>query len=764
MLVEEICALALAGVYASLVTRTGIPALRQDWGWPASAAQSDHFLVSAWTGWSTAGLGAPSAYPTGYLLSIPLTVCLRAVGPGAALFLFLLTVGIVVSFGALSIVRLRTHRLATSMGLMAFALFNPWVYTKTVAGHAIMVLAYGLTMFLVSALCAATLSWRKLALILIAAFAQLQFFVVALAITILQIRRSGTLRALLVAAIIALSTIVGVLANWNTLRAAPYTLAWQQNESVSPGRVLLLMGYFAGYAKPLAGWAEASCYLIIACAMLGLASAWCGAASDRRVSLVVLAAVITAATVATGTKGIIAQPYAYVVQRYPETALFRELYDLLGYVAIGYVTLASYAGRKRLLSALALCAGTAALGAWIAFPPTRFFVPSAALPVAHLVAPANTRFALYPAFQPLKFGGRGSGMDPDAHSRPGNVTPLNTYLIEYPAAVALTAYLRYGATTGLSGLSVSTIVTRAYLASNYGSLAAQLGGDFPRPGARAPARLKRIAYVPELSLLGTPQVAAIASTLGAGNVFFGDARHSGAIYTWRRLPRFWPVTAPNTHVSVRHGWVAAPFTFLAHLKAAQWLGGAATSSSDAVLRLPASRSLLVYVAGGSLRYRGRLVSRQTSGYRWVPVPHIPLALQCIGFCVVAGRASRLPSMPNNPPAHAYRAVPFKLLLPWLVVARVPPHARGALRYNVAYNRWWFAFLAGRRLQHLRLDETVNGWLVGGASRSKPLVVIEIVAALQALLELLGTLAVAWLLWACVSARIRTFHLPTQPQD
>jgi hypothetical protein len=66
-----------------------------------------------------------------------------------------------------------------------------------------------------------------------------------------------------------------------------------------------------------------------------------------------------------------------------------------------------------------------------------------------------------------------------------------------------------------------------------------------------------------------------------------------------------------------------------------------------------------------------------------------------------------------------------------------------LRYNVRYDAQWAAW-AGGWLPHVRLDAAVNGWIVRPSPASREVVLVEIVAVAQALLEI-----VAFAVWLAV---------------
>jgi hypothetical protein len=742
-------AVVLSALFAALIMTNGIPALRQDWVWPASSVQVHRFLVDTWSGWSVDGIGAAAPYPSSYLLAVPLYALLLIIGPTATLWVFLLCIGLTVTFGARAL--LSRAGAAGAHGIVAFALFNPWVYTEVVAGHVIMVLAYGATMFLLALLLSPKIRWKHVLAALVVIFGQLQFFLIGMVLTLLRMRDRDAAKAWLYGVLIFLPTIVGVIAAWRSLSATPYTLTWQQSQSIAPADAALLIGYFAGYTEHIKPFAQLSTGCAIAAALGGLWVVRNAVPRMWREAAIVALCAIAAALLAMGTKGPLAAPYAFAVERFPFTGLFRELFNLLGYVAIGYVALAAYGARTRFVAAAGALAGAAAILCWFIAPPATFFVPNAALPKLSFEAATNTRYALYPAFQPMTYDGRGFGLDPDAYVHAGNVTPVNTSVFQYPSSIALLRYQLTRSDKMLADLSVSAIASRPWLRSSDVSLRDQFGAGAP---AEQPSEaVRQIAYLPELSLADAPRVTAFAVDLGSNAVFFGDDGVAALART-SDIPHFSSFAVPNATIDAAKDWVDARLTFLAHPAAAQGFGGVATSSSR-VLRVSGNRSLLAY-ADGKLLVNGVEIASHSKTYQWTPLlPGGEVSLKCSGFCVIAGAAVAVPRLPETAMPPHFAPVNFTAIFPWLVTATLPPESDvKTLRYNVRYDRRWFAFADGLRVPHLELVHTFNGWLIQPAPRPRPLVLIESVAALQTLFELVGSCVVAALVIGAAVHRLR----------
>jgi len=62
-----------------------------------------------------------------------------------------------------------------------------------------------------------------------------------------------------------------------------------------------------------------------------------------------------------------------------------------------------------------------------------------------------------------------------------------------------------------------------------------------------------------------------------------------------------------------------------------------------------------------------------------------------------------------------------------------------LRYNVEYDSNWDAVASGEAMAHLRLDATINGWLLPNSRKAFVVYLIHEVALAQTLAEAVGVL-------------------------
>jgi hypothetical protein len=397
-----------------------------------------------------------------------------------------------------------------------------------------------------------------------------------------------------------------------------------------------------------------------------------------------------------------------------------------------------------MLSTLWLIASLTLIGAWVVQPPWLYWVPEQFVPQSAIPTTiANTRFAAIPAFQPLSFENRGSGIDPDLSPRPNNVTALNEFLPLYPVSTALARYLQDGSLRDMSALSVSYVVNRPWLHPDTRSLRGQLAltsAGLPDEARRAPPFVERIPNLPELTLSPLPRVGTLDTNIGAGNVFFGDARIArgpGVPADWANYSPVVPIVAPSRFADARQGWVDARLGFLSAPQLGQPFGGAMTLDSDALLAVHPDLDALVYVRGTLYSADGRKLTGST-GYRWIAIPTGVNAVRCSGLCVVALQGMP-PQLPSNPAGGPVTAVPFRQLTTWLASATIPPGPARLLRYNVAYEDLWIARSDGVELAHVRVDGIVNGWILPALDHRQNVVIIEIGALATACAELFAVL-------------------------
>jgi len=699
----------------------GVPALRHDWP-PVST--NVLLALASESGWNPIGIGSPNGYPSTFEI-VPLEAAFGALfGPYAEHIAIFSVTYLSIAFGAARLARtLGAGRLA-QISLATIALFNPWTYTELIAGHTFMLFSYGATFWIVAEAVALRPSPLRLALLAPLAAPQIQFLVIdALVYGWLGLRHRIA-RALGVMGLTLLPIVVGVPLTRSTLIGTPVTLAWEKGLSIAPIDAVQLRGYFTHYDALLAPVAAWSMPAFALAALAGLV-----VAIARRERYAAFLATVTTVPLAWsfGTKGPFGALFAWTVQHVPEAALFRELYDLIGFTAIGYVACTAVLAARLRAATIVTCAiAVAGIAGWFVAPPARWWVYRERIPTSPIVQAPHTRFALLPSTQPLQFGDVGSGVDPEVASHPHDVQPLNEQFPRYPIDAAIARYALNRDARSLAALGVTHVYARPWLHTD-DIVRSQFA--FPlreqrRSGASS-AAIERA--IPEMTLLPLPNVGTLAARLGAGDVFFGDAaRATGDVPAgWRRLERIEPIVAPARDVAAADGWVDARFAFTQRPDWAQAFGGALTTNATSTLDIPPARALLVWV-DGTLRDEHGTTVATTTAYRWVARPPAATELRCTGTCLVAA-AGAPPDAPLEPPEHPYRVIPFRLLAPWLAVVTLPPGPEGLLRYNVAYDDRWTAFDGAAGCGHVRVDATVNGWLMPARSSTASVIVVQIAA-------------------------------------
>ncbi len=743
-LLRRVVALALADawiwpvVFASfayaVATLSGVPMLRQDWGTSPFHTGWYNLIDDGFSGWAPAGIGSPQPYLVDYLICLPITVATVCLGGRATLFLLLLAIGGFCAFGARALAKDVGCNGVGSSAAALFAIFNPWAYTELVAGHVYMLLAYAASFWLFREVLLRRPRPIVLTVAALLTLQQLQFFIVStLLLGVVAVWRR-VWQPLAIAAVVWLPSVIGILAERKALDTIPFTLVWERDQSVRPLDALQLNGYFAKYADGFRGFFATPAFATFAVALVSLRE-------RRRVVVAVAVGTLAALLFSMGTFGPGAALFTTAIEHVRIVAVFRELFDVLGYVAIGYVILASIASARWQFLAWFWLATTILLcGGWFLGPPARFWVPAQTLPTTVVATDANTRFALMPAFQPLSFYDQGSGADPDARPWPGNVTPLNQYLSTYPANAAMASFLLRDDIRPLQALSVGVVVERPWLHTNAGAQRMQWALPVRNDVGAPQARRMTLRAAPELALVPMPAVGALDARLGNSGIFFADAAVANGPLVppaWKGYSPILRVTPPNDEVDARRGWVDARLAFAERPELAQSLGGALTTNQSALLPVNGALEALVLVDGTLRSSASRILTTTTHGYRWISLAPSVRAVTCSGLCVVAAQGSPPAGVPLEPPPHPEYGVAFHALTPWLLTATVSPGALGALRYNTAYDDNWVAFMGGVRLSHVRLDGTVNGWLLPTRSTPQRLVIVETTAAAQFGTEILA---------------------------
>jgi hypothetical protein len=725
-----IIALAAGCAFAGFLSFGGVPLLRHDWSWDPGPS----FFSNAWSsfgGWQTAGIGQPRPYPTDYLLVALDAIFVRVAGNWSGYFLHVWLTGIACAGGGIALARRFDKHWTTSLAAAVFATFNPWVYNEVVAGHLSLVLAYAATMLVAAEMSSENPSLYRLTAFVLLTMEQLQFFLPAgAALVVWTAMRRKSAIPLLVVAMCSLPIWIGVAFERGYLLETPYTTTWQNGASLDPVRALVLSGYFTHYAGALPWISGAAVWCVFA---LALGGAGVAIARSRRAAIAVVIAVVVWA-LATGTKGPLAAAYLWLVERVPESAVYRELYDVIAFLAVAYVCAAAALSSRAVATRwLWLACGAALFAGWIVAPPARFWVWSRDVPVATIDAARNTRFALMPPLQPLLFDGRGPGLDPDAVVNGGNVVPINTPQFGFPESTALVHYALTGDTRWLAALSVSQIVARPRFETSRDSLRMQLAVQ----PARAPARVAKnetLVAQPELSLRDLPGLAALPGAPWEDAVFFGDASTVAGPDVppeWRAAVPVRAIAPPSRALSARDGWVDVRSAFVALPDLAQGLGGTITTDPRAALAVRPGEFTLAHVRGRIVDGGGRRLADSTgSGYRWLP-PFGVSTIYCRGLCALVAQTVR-PVATRNPSASGgcHRDVTFRLPASWLAVADLAASPRCLLHYNVRFDPHWTAVLGGARLAHVAIDSTTNGWVVPAHQSAQRLVLIESVAALQ----------------------------------
>jgi len=750
----------LAIFFVLLVANRGVPALRHDWYWPRQPELVADMWAAATSGWRIDGLGGPNPYINDYIVALFAVPVGLLFGVRFAFLAFLFAIAIGVALSARKLALDAGGGQGVAVVAAGFGLFNPWAYTQIVAGHVFMVAAYAATMALLaealrqsprSNVCACAIGFTV---------PQLQFFFPALLVALGLVIARRMWLPITTWVVLGAPSLLGIALSSKDLESTPLTLAWERMQSIAPFKAMLLSGYFARYTDAFDKVAIWAMVLVIALSVAVLFA-------RPRVALVVVTAFVTAALmlVAMGLKGPLAGVLDFLITRLPALGLYRELYDLLGFVAIGYLILAVAATRGTRSPGYVFAAAVVLLMcSWVLSPPTRFWTDLFRLPNVNVSAEPNTRIAFLPIYQPLQFLGRYSGLDPDARARPEQAHVLNTATPSWPMDVALSSFALTGSTESLAALSVSEIAARPWYENDPRELGEQLALQPPAPLVR-PAKSFVMHIVPEseVALAPWPDAVSVANRIGANAVFFGDVaglQSDGLDGKWRVYTRPRPIAPPKTYTSAPDGWVDARLAFPVEPDLGQGFGGALTMSATASLPVDGGDDILVFVRGALLDASGRQVASNTRGYHWISLPVDAKSLYCRGLCVVALEGQVPHDLRENAPPGHVRPVAFERFEPWLFKVTLAPGPRAALRLNERYDDHWVAFSNPPAVAHVRLDGAVNAWLEPSRPNTETIWLIQWVALVQASIEV-G--AAGWLAFILVGVTVQMIRSAQQPQ-
>jgi hypothetical protein len=739
-LLTRAIAVAAGLVFAAFLAAKGIPTLRHDWAWPVDRAAIPSFVGASLQGWLSDGLGAPNPHPTTYLIALPLGAAMWLFGPLGALVLFAAVVGyLCMSTVTAAATHWRAGRMAAA-GLGLFALFNPWVYNEVVAGHLVMVLAYGgLIGLFAEMLRGRNASPVRLGLWIALVEAQLQFFLLGMLALVVFAFAARMWLPVIAGAFAGLPSLVGLVADRATLLRTPYGLEWQTNQSIQPEAFVGLGGYFAGYSDALGVAGAAAAWIVLALAVAGAV-----AARRTKAARFAIAAAALISAIVLGVHGPLAAPYAWAVRNVPESGVFRELYDLAGVTAGLVIVLAcAAAARVKAFAYVALAAGAVAPVTWLLHPPSDFWIGSSAYPHPVVATPPYTRVALMPAFQPMGLrGDGGDGADPDAYVHPPAIPVINEYLPSYPVDMALAQYEQSGSIEALRAFGVTSVVARPWLVSRMGG-AIGLAATALAPHAPHVALASRQLgeAMPLLSECAPYRIARFPNSIGACDVFLGDAPG---------FTRIRPVNAPSDSIDPQAAWIDARLAFAQSPALAQGIGGALTLSS---LPLPVEPSswLLAYLHGGLNAPDGRSLAQRRGSFVWLYVPAAVASVRCDGLCELVAQTSHLPDLQPSD-AEAARALEFRRFAPWLYRVNIVNNEgdpAALLRFNERYDGAWIAYSGWHALPHVRIDSAVNGWILGPLAGG--VVLVQVTAVAQMIAEIIGAICVIWLLKALSQA-------------
>jgi len=667
------------------------------------------------------GLGQPQPYPMTYFVAWPLALADLFAGGRATLAGFSLVVAGAVQYAGARVAAVLGAGNVAALATGAFFLFNPWTYSRVVAGHLTMPLACAGLALVAAELLERVPDPRRIAFAVLVAAMQTQFILIAFALCALRVRVRSVRVAVLLGLAVFSPTILGIAFGAGTLLSWPLTVAWENSQSVALGRGVLLQGYFTRYADaPFAVFGWWGVLTFVALAVAGVV-----AVRSRRIAIAAFLGLATL-LIAAGTTGPLGVLWRWAIVNAPVVGVYRELYDLIGPVTIAYAVCAAAAmARFSVLRWPALAGALILVAAWVVNPPARMWVAQESLPQPGPQLRAAARYALMPPFQPQSYEGRGAGSDQLFLGTSAANAPLNALLPTYPADAALAAYWLHGDTSELAKLGVDVIECRpafreigaaAFVVRTHGRC---VSGD---------TELRDAA--PIFGLQTEPGRCSLCSQAGNGNLFIGDAGGPWPLH---------PVRQPRSAVDPALGWIDARIVYAQRPELGQGLGGAYTSQAATPLEIESGSPKILAAVEGSLRdERGATVTASTGGYHWVRLRGDPRKLYCYGRCLVVGTGDDS-GVPLSAPATEAGALPSRIAASWLAEVSLPPQGGGVVRFLENYDPYWIAFgMPGfRPLVHLRLDASINGWRLPARPAPQWMLVVNALAFAQLLAGVAG---------------------------
>lgn len=727
ILATDLCYVSFCAALASFVTWStfggGVPSLRHDWHSPLVPGALLPWLQSLFSPWLSTGIGQPQPYPTFYLVGLPL-YALHGLLDTKDVLIAIVAGSIFLSASAGIRVGRQLGGNATALIPGAIAALNPWVYSKLVAGHIFMVLAYA---FALALFCEVTRRRPRVAIVVLLAalcITQIEFCLIiapALAYWCWRARQPLPLLAMLVA---SAPIAIGIIGRYGTLAQTEYTLPWQAAQSVPPLSGIMMLGYTFHYAN---GFDDVRPVLILLAVF-----ACTGIVLLRKTGAFAFIGILAAVTIvyASGTTWWFSVPYVWLVRHVRESGVFRELYDLIAIVAVAYVAgMAALLGRHRkplATTAAGLCAA-ALLVPWITHPVANYFVPANAFPAAQFPPDPQHRVALFPAYQPIAFDQRGSGYDPDLFEQQAASSPVNEFFPTYPVDAALSYAWFDKDFTLLRALSVSQIINRPYFETNWDSLRYQQALLQPIWKGLPNDKLSRAPSIVSLTY-GTPVKTEEPQDL-LSNVVFDDTdvialRNEGA-----------------EDFAVDRHWIDSRLAELTHPEWSTPQAGVVTRSTVGFQIPRGSHSLLASVNGYLITPPHRVLAHDLRRLTWISLPSNSRSVRCLGTCMLSLVSTRHVTVRPSPPPAAWHDANARMDAPWSFSVRLGYAASArTLRFGESYGSYWAAYINGQELRHVKLNGVFNAWIVP-AGTSGSVILVERLSSLQMTFERVALISI-----------------------